>query len=84
MAITLTMPQEEDAFPSLEEVVREIQANGQLPHNVRPAVGSLAEALANAPQDPDFDLMTWQQEWVVVEREMALMTRMDNIAEGRD
>ncbi len=83
MAITITIPQEDNAFPSLEEVVREIQESGQLPHNVRTAVGSLAEALENAPQDPDFDLATWQREWAVVEREMALMTRMDDTAEGR-
>lgn len=74
---------EEDVFPSLEEVVREIQENGQLPQNVRTAVGSLAEALENAPQDPDFDLATWQREWAIVEREMALMNRMDDIVEGR-
>lgn len=74
---------EEEIFPSLEDVIREIQENGQLPRNVRPAAGSLAEALENAPQDPDFDLATWQREWAVVEREIALMTRMDDTAEGR-
>lgn len=84
MATTITIPQEHNAFPSLEEVVREIQENGQLPHNVRTAVGSLAQALENAPQDPDFDLATWQQEWAIVELEIALINRMDDIAEGRD
>ena len=51
-----TEPDED--FPSLEEVVAEIKATPPNPASIRPARGSLAEALANSPEDPDFQLET--------------------------
>ena len=71
------------AFPTPEEVVATIKALAPNPHNIRPARGSLAEALRNAPDDPTFDLARWEQEWAGVEAEMKAITRANDIAEGR-
>jgi plasmid stability protein len=73
----------ESTFPSPEEVVARIQATPPSPGSVRPASGSLAEALRHAPEDPDFDLATWNQAWADVEAEMQAITRANDIAEGR-
>lgn len=73
----------ESPFPSPEGVVAKIQAAPQNPHSLRPASGSLAEALHNAPDDPDFDLTVWNQEWALVEAEMKVLTRANTEAEGR-
>ena len=73
----------EKQFPSPEEVVDRIQATPANPHSFRPASGSLAEALRQAPHDPDFDLAAWNREWAMVEAEMKAITRANTIAEGR-
>ena len=65
----------EPAFPTPEEVVAEIQSMQPNPIRLRPANGSLAEALRDAPDDPDFDLSVWNQEWAMVEAEMKMMSR---------
>lgn len=72
----------ETAFPSPEEVVARIQAAPVNPGSLRLASGSLAEALRHAPEDPDFDLTTWNQSWTVVEAEMQAITRANAAAEG--
>jgi len=64
-------------------VVAKIQATPPNPANIRPATGSLAEALQNAPDDPDFDLETWIREWSMIEYEMKAITHANSIAEGR-
>jgi plasmid stability protein len=66
-----------------EEVVAKIKATPPTPKNIRPATGSLLEALRNAPDYPDFDLETWEKEWADVEREMKAVTRANALAEGR-
>ncbi len=75
-------PADEDC-PTPEEVVARIKATPPNPANIRPATGSLAEALQNAPDFPEFDLEAWEKEWAVVEREMKAVTRANDIAEGR-
>jgi hypothetical protein len=45
--------------------------------------GSLAEALQNASEDPDFELETWRHEWFRVEAEMKALSRANDVAEGR-
>ena len=75
--------QTDDTFPSLEEVVAQIQAAPPNPHSLRPASGSLVDALRDSPNDPDFDLDVWNQEWATVEAEMKAITRANTIAEGR-
>mgnify|MGYP005725371167 CR=1 FL=1 len=73
----------EDDYPTPEQVVAEIQATPKNPNSFRPASGSLADALRNAPEDPDFDLDTWNREWAAVEQEMKTTALANAIAEGR-
>lgn len=80
----LTTALEDDApFPSPEEVVARIKATPPEPGSLRPASGSLADALRNAPEDPDFDLATWNKVWRDIAAEMRATTRANTIAEGR-
>lgn len=74
---------EEEGFPTPKEVVARIKATPPNPASVRRATGSLADALRDAPHDPDFDLEQWQREWDAVEAEMKRITRENDIGEGR-
>jgi hypothetical protein len=73
----------DEPYPTPEEVVAKIQATPPNPANIRPATGSLAQALQNAPDDPDFDLERWTREWSMIENEMKAITHSNSIAEGR-
>ena len=75
--------EQEEGFPTPEEVVAKIQATPPNPRSIRPARGSLAEALRSAPEDPDFDLASWEREWAAVEAAIKVIARADDIAEGR-
>lgn len=67
--------------PSPEDVVAEIRA---LPAIAVPvANGSLADALQDAPEDPEFELETWRRQWAAVEAEMKALSRANDLAEGR-
>jgi hypothetical protein len=66
-----------------EEVVAKIKATPPDPTAIRPAEGSLADALRRLPADPEFNLAEWERQWVSVENEMKMMTRIDDLAEGR-
>lgn len=81
--LTIALVNEVEAYPTLEEVVARIKATPPNPASIRPATGSLAEALQNAPDDPNFDLETWTQQWAAVEAEMKAITRANDIAEGQ-
>jgi hypothetical protein len=67
----------------LEALVARIKATPPNPASIRPATGSLIEALKNAPEDPDFDLEAWNREWAKIEAEIKAINRADDIAEGR-
>lgn len=69
--------------PLPEDIVAKIKALLANPNNVRPAQGSLAEALRAAPENPEFDLAAWQQAWAAVQAEMKAITRANDAAEGR-
>ncbi len=71
------------AYPSVDDVVAHIKATPPNPSNIRPARGSLAEVLHQAPSEADFDLNQWNTEWAAVEAEMRTMTHTDDLAEGR-
>lgn len=73
----------ETPFPTPEEVVAKIKATPGNPNNLRPSSGSLAEALHQAPDDPDFNLATWNRAWAAVESEMHVVTRTNASAENR-
>lgn len=45
--------------------------------------GSLADALRDAPEDPQFNLESWQREWSAVEAEMRAVSRLNALTEGR-
>ena len=53
-----------------EEVVADIKLRGPGVPDVREATASLAELLANAPHDPDFNLEEWNREWAKIEAEI--------------
>ena len=72
-----------ESSPTPEEVAVKIQALPPNPRGLRPATGSLAEALRHAPEAPDFELGAWNREWATVEAEIRAMTRADDIAAGR-
>lgn len=54
-----------------DEIVAKIQALPPDPQGVRPASDSLAGALRDAPENPDFDLSTWNRDWTAAEEEIA-------------
>ncbi len=76
-------PELEDDFPLLEEIIVEIKATPPDPTAYHPAQASLAEALAAMPDDPDFDLEEWQQEWAKAETEMKAIELADAIRDAR-
>jgi len=55
---------------TIEEVVADIKRRGPGVPNFREATASLADLLANAPHDPDFNLEEWEREWAKVEAEI--------------
>ncbi|MFN8491551.1 MAG: hypothetical protein U0350_28395 [Caldilineaceae bacterium] len=65
--------QNEHFFPTLEQVVAKIKATPPNPLSIRPAQGSLADALRNAPHDPEFNLANWTRQWEAVEAEIRAM-----------
>jgi prevent-host-death family protein len=69
--------------PALVALVERIKTTPPNPAAIRPATGSLAEALQNAPEDPDFDLETWTRQWDAIEADIKTIDRADDIAEGR-
>ena len=67
---------------ALYEVIARIKAMPRDPQRLRPASGSLAEALRSGPSDPEFDLAGWQANWSLVEADMNALTMQNDIAEG--
>ena len=74
---------EYDDLETPEQVVARIQALPRNPDALRPAQGSLADALRNTLTNDSFDLEEWQREWDKVEAELREMTILDDIREGR-
>jgi plasmid stability protein len=83
LAILSEALDQERTGPTLEDVVAKIQALPPNPQNIRPARGSLADALRNTSEPSDFDLARWNEEWAAVEAEMKAITRANDRAEGR-
>jgi len=66
-----------------EAVMAEVRTLPPNPNAVIPAQGSLLEALLAGPEDPDFDLDVWNQQWAQVEAEMKAITSQNDWQEGR-
>ncbi|MFZ1753568.1 MAG: hypothetical protein WAU10_07500 [Caldilineaceae bacterium] len=64
-----------------EDVIARILASPAKPQNVRPAVGSLSEALREGRTDYTFDLDEWTKEWAIVEAEMKAIEQADMLAD---
>lgn len=59
------------------DVVMRIQSLPPNPLNIRPAAGSLADALRAEPVAPSFDLDQWERDWGAVETEIRAMNGRD-------
>ena len=60
------------------EVVSRIQATAPNPSQVRAATANLADVQRAAPNDPCFDLESWNSQWSVVDAEMKALTRAND------
>jgi hypothetical protein len=73
----------EEAEPEghLEEIVQKIKSLPSDPKLIRPAQGSLKEALLAIPEDLDFDPKEWERQWDRMEAEMRKIDLLEDIAE---
>ncbi len=67
--------------PSLAEVIARIKATPAASQPVRPAMGSLADALRTEQQDPTGSAEHRDADWTTVEVELKAMTRADDLRE---
>lgn len=75
---------EDDSWiPSVAEVVSQIKAMPPNTAMIREPQGSLADALRDGPDDPDFDLEQWEKDWAAAEAELKRINLEDDIATGR-
>jgi hypothetical protein len=73
----------EPADASVEDIVARIQATPPNSDNIRPATGSLADALRGCGEEPNLDVTEWNRAYLAVEAEMKSVTRANELAEGR-
>ena len=71
-----------DNAPTLDTVVAMIKATPPNPGSFRPAKESLQEALEKSPQYSDFDVMSWEANWAIVEQEMKAISHSNAMSEG--
>jgi hypothetical protein len=67
-----------------EDVVARILTLPPKPQNIRPAVGSLSDALRESKPDYSFDLEEWKRNWAAVEAEMKATEEGNAVAEGQE
>jgi len=79
----LTEAAEESESETLQEVVARIRATPPNPSLIRPATGNLADLQIASPDDPYFDLESWERQWSILEAESKAITRANDVAEGR-
>lgn len=78
----------EQTDAELQALVARVKATPPNPAAIRPAVGSLADALAEslareAAEPQEFDQAEWDRAWDAIEQDMKAVTRANDIAEGR-
>lgn len=71
-------------FPTLDQVVAKIKATPPNPLSIRPAQGSLADALRAAPRDPEFNLATWTWLWEAIEAEIGALATESGMPENHE
>lgn len=67
---------------TLDTVVTRIRSTPSSAETLRPATGSLREALGLSLSDPTFDLAQWTMDWHAVEQEMKSTSRSNALSEG--
>lgn len=72
----------EAAHETPDIVVARIKSTPPSTKALRPATGSLREALELSPTDPAFDLAQWTADWHAVELEMRMTSRSNALSEG--
>jgi len=75
----ISIVEEETLTP--EKVMAEVRMMPPNPHAIIKSQGSLLEALQSAPDDVEFDLQEWNEQWKAVESEMCEITRQNSIRE---
>lgn len=75
--------EDEDDFPTLEEVVERIRASGAEEDGYTPPVESLAEKLSNSTTADPIASAEWNRQWAEIEAEMKRRDLEDDRAEGR-
>lgn len=73
-----------ERLSTLDQIVAKIKSTPRNPLALRPAEGSLQEALLNSPEDPEFDLQAWERDWAAVEQEIKATSAANAHAEGLD
>ncbi len=71
-------------LPSIGEIVATVKSVHSNPLNIRPAQGSLAKALREAPTNSDFDPIQWARDWATIESELHDTDAADDVIEGRE
>lgn len=82
-ALSITPKSDQDELTP-EDVIARILASRPKPQNIRPAVGSLSEALREGRTDYAFDLDKWTKEWAAVEAEMKAIEQADILTDGME
>ena len=83
LTAVVSLPNEAAAQMTPEAVMAQVRTLPPNPQAIIPAQGSLLEALQAGPEDPTFDLDTWNQQWTQVEAEMKTITDQNDRQEGR-
>jgi len=65
-----------------DTVVTRIRSTPSSAEILRPATGSLREALELSPSDSAFDLAQWTTDWHAVEQEIKMTSRSNALSEG--
>lgn len=74
---------DEGEYPTIDQVVAAIKSTPPDSSIFHPAQLPLAEALAQAPEEPPIDEAAWNQEWARVEADINTLARANDLAEGR-
>ncbi len=66
-----------------QAVAARIQASAPNPCQIRSAIANLADLLRSSDEEPDLDLEAWRRQWSAAEADPKVITRANDVAEGR-